>query len=74
MIDLSTGVTVGIEEVDEEQAKELKKTKQEMSRIKVELASAQEQVTILQRRLNARSSDSPPASIRSLPNERLLTD
>ncbi|TEB31274.1 hypothetical protein FA13DRAFT_1791555 [Coprinellus micaceus] len=74
IVKLVTGVTVGIEEVDEERAKELEKTKEELSRIKVELASAQEQVITLQRRLNAQSNDSPPVSVGSLPNKRLLTD
>lgn len=74
VIDMFAGVTVGIEEVDEERAKELEKTKEELSRIKVELASAQEQVITLQRRLNAQSNDSPPVSVGSLPNKRLLTD
>lgn len=58
----SAGVTVGIEEMDEEQAKAFKETKEELERTRAELATAQEQVLTLQRRLNMHTNDTPRSS------------
>lgn len=56
-----TGVTVSAGEIEEEEAKLLKETQEELKRVKADLALCQEHVTQLQKRLStpSRLDDSP---------------